>query len=175
MNVNKVFAGGRVGKRPRTSRLISLIRNADNDKDRCIEWDGYIQKNGYGKTTINRRFDYTHRHAFKVFIGPIPEGMEVCHKCDNRLCCNPKHLFLGTRKENMEDAVAKGRQARGEMLSVLRRGEKAPAAKLTSSDVVAIREMAKSGMRSKKIAQIYDITSDNINRIVRRDTWGHIQ
>lgn len=75
----------------------------------CWEWTACIFKNGYGKFNLNSRTSYAHRIAFNLVKGDIPTGKEVCHTCDYRLCCNPWHMFAGTRSDNMKDAVQKKR------------------------------------------------------------------
>jgi hypothetical protein len=79
----------------------------------CWEWTGSRQGNGYGRfrTVGGRqgRTDYAHRLAALDALGPVPDGMEVCHRCDNRRCVRPDHLFYGTRTDNVRDCMAKGR------------------------------------------------------------------
>ncbi len=76
----------------------------------CWEWNGAITSLGYGHMRINYKDTLVHRIAYWLTYGPIPEGMCVCHKCDNRKCCNPSHLFSGTVYDNTQDMIQKGRK-----------------------------------------------------------------
>ena len=85
----------------------------------CWNWLLHKDRIGYGRLKVsmgNRhqfRFTAAHRYAWELWIGPIPDGMFVLHKCDNRGCCNPEHLFLGTQADNIRDMHRKGRGPRG--------------------------------------------------------------
>lgn len=77
--------------------------------DACWPYTGTRLPKGYGSHKANHRHWYAHRVAYEQTYGPIADGLEVCHKCDNPPCCNPTHLFLGTHAENMQDKIDKGR------------------------------------------------------------------
>ena len=93
-------------------RLISHMEI--NKTTGCWEWQG-SKRNGYGRMIIGSRTDgtrksvSTHRLSYELHYGEIPQGMEICHKCDNPCCINPDHLFAGTRQDNIDDRERKGR------------------------------------------------------------------
>jgi hypothetical protein len=129
----------------------------------CWNWVGNPRENGYCRTSYKRRYWYIHRLSFAAFGGNIPKGFDVCHTCDNRKCCNPDHLFTGTRRDNMEDAVGKGRQARGEKLSTLK-----------DEDVIEIRMMFLNGESAQLIADKFNRSTSCVWQIVSRKSWRHI-
>ena len=122
----------------------------------CIEHKGKPRPNGYVRITVNYKSWYAHRYAWFIKHGEIPEGMDVCHKCDNRRCHNVEHLFIGTRKDNMQDAKQKGRTASGFKL---------PQTKLTVDSVNKIVSLAKSGIAYEKIAKQFNITRQYAGKI----------
>lgn len=144
-------------------RLLAKAETHGFSRASCWQWKGASKGNGYGHTA----FGPAHRHAYRLLVGPIPEGMDVCHRCDNRGCINPAHLFAGTRLQNMQDCKAKGRTAKGSGLGD-RTGENGTAAKLTWANVRAIRA---SPDTSKSLARRFSVSCDNIRRIRRNDTW----
>lgn len=142
-------------------------------KTGCWNWTGCIQSNGYARVRANGKSMGAHRASYMSFVGPIPEGHDVCHKCDNRSCVNPDHLFTGTRLDNMKDCVSKGRQAKGDALPDLR-GENTHLSKLKEKAVLEIRRLGKAGINTKELSAQFSVSVDNIRRILRRNTWRHI-
>jgi hypothetical protein len=106
-------------RRPRHWTLSQTLRHytdRSGGDDACWPFFGSIKAGGYGQLSLNGRPRAAHRLAWIEANGTVPDGLHVCHKCDNRVCCNPAHLWVGTCKENMEDRERKGRgnQASGE-------------------------------------------------------------
>lgn len=135
-----------------------LITDAD-----CWEWQGHVMQNGYGQVGHQRRVLYTHKAAWLLAKGEIPEGSYVLHRCDNRRCCNPEHLFLGTHADNMDDMVRKGRHAYGP-----RNGH----AKLA---VEQVREIKASKEAGRVLAKRLGVSEATISMIRSGKNWSHIQ
>lgn len=108
--------------------------------------------------------------SFMLYNGELPAGLDVCHKCDNPSCCNPEHLFLGTRSENMKDAVFKGRHKGYENIKSSR-GVENGRAKLTEE---AVREIRKSILTENALAKRYGVSRSQIGSIRRKVTWAHV-
>lgn len=137
--------------------------------DTCWLWVGYKIPQGYGRIMIDGERWLAHRLSYIIYKGNIPNHFDVCHKCDNTLCVNPDHLFLGTHKENMRDMVTKGRCKSG----IKNKGEKHGMSKLIDSDIPDIIEMTKT-MKLKDVAKIYKVGISTISRIKNRTHWKHI-
>lgn len=143
------------------------------DESQCWPWTAGLFDHGYGAfririaTNVYRQVIAT-RIAYKLGHGVDPAGMFVCHSCDNPLCCNPKHLFLGTPTMNEQDKIAKGRRP-----SLF--GEKSGVARLTEKTVVIARQMFASGKSQKAIANHLGVNQSTISLAVRGKTWSHIQ
>lgn len=137
---------------------------AKGGADECWNWTGSMTKWGYGKVKVHGRDVAAHRLAYELANGAIPAGLCVLHSCDNRVCCNPAHLRLGTNQDNIADKVAKGRQART-------RGE--TVSKLTAAQVQSIRATYASGGTShRKLAEAYGVSYKQVYRILKGEDWG---
>ena len=129
----------------------------------CHIWIGGLNKKGYGYFHFHGKSDWAHRVAYILFIGTIPDGMLVCHTCDVPACVNPKHLFIGTPKDNSQDMVDKNRQTSGSLN---------PQAKLSESHIIEIREKYENGLASQPfLANEYGVDVSSINKIVNYKTW----
>lgn len=152
-------------------------RSKLNEETGCIEWQGYL-RGGYGNTTVRleskkHKTIGVHRLAYEHYVGKIPEGLLVCHKCDNRKCINPKHLFLGTYKDNMNDMIAKGRD--GNRLTNCPVGEAHYRAKLTDKDVAHARQLRESGFTYRKLAKRFRVSEPTIIDAINRKSWRHVK
>lgn len=160
----------------------------------CWHWTrncGFAGEKGYGQYYFNGKKVTTHRFAYLLECGAIPPKMEVCHTCDTPSCCNPRHLFLGTHQQNMQDRSKKGRgggalgKTPGLRPTTLvdyevrpkhyASGEKNAHAKLTEADVRQIRKTyAEGNISQRKLAAQYGVHASLIGFIVRRTHWKHV-
>lgn len=147
-------------RRPIADRLWEKV----NKTDCCWEWTGATGRtSGYGVIEYNGKQTQPHRVVWELAYGPIPDGMYVCHHCDNRLCVRPDHLFLGTPKENTADMIGKGRIARDERM---------PHTKLTPDDVRAVR--AAPGT-AREVAAQFGISEIYVYQLRARQYRKHIK
>ena len=156
----------------------------------CWPWTGALLKTGYGAVGWNYRVLRTHRVAWELTHGPITDDLLVCHTCDNRVCCNPAHLFLGTYTDNNGDMAQKGRHwmrqhpeqiARGDdhglhaHPELAARGEEHGCAVLTDAQVIAMRaRYAAGGVLLKRLAVEYGVHRSTVAMVVKRKTWKHL-
>ena len=148
--------------------LKTIISENKND---CWIWTGSKYRNGYGYMQINYRRESVHRVSYTIYKGMIPDGLCVCHTCDNRLCVNPEHLFLGTYQDNENDKVSKGRQAKGSKNGLA--GTKHWNSKLDEEKVRKIRELYASGKYlQREIGEMFGIRDSLVSRIVTRARWA---
>lgn len=144
--------------------------------DECWNWTGCLNHaNSYGKIKYQGRHYHAHRLAWILTYGPIDSSKTfVCHKCDNPVCCNPSHLFLGDAFTNNRDCIAKGRYKRIPDASKVR-GEDCHTAVLTEEKVREIRKLYAEGKLSlKRLAQQFGVTDGTIYQIVSKKTWKHV-
>ena len=134
--------------------------------DGCWVWTSQ-KDNGYGRIWANGRPRWAHRVAYQLYVGEIPDGLCVCHHCDNPSCVNPAHMFLGTKADNTHDCMSKGRKAS-------QSGEKNGNVKLTEAQVRTIREKRENGVSSSVLEKEFGVAQRTISSIVLRDRWANV-
>jgi hypothetical protein len=139
-------------------------------RTRCWEWTGCKLASGYGwfYFPLLKRPTQASRVAWWLSHGAVPKGVFVCHRCDNRACVRPSHLFLGTNADNVRDMLSKDRPHGGPC------GERNGNARLSSDLVKLIRELVALGASQQSLIPIFDVSRSTISRIVRRENWGEL-
>lgn len=136
----------------------------------CWLWTGGInhQRGGYGMFALRKGvIRRSHRIAWELESGPVPDGLWVLHRCDNPPCVRPGHLFLGTPRDNIDDMITKGRSNPAQ-------GSARPQARLSEADVLAIRAARAQGATGAELARQYGVHRSSIYHICQRDFWRHI-
>lgn len=151
--------------KPSIDRLYKRLSNT-SDKDACWIWTGARRNGGYGNIRVNGKRLPASRLSWILHNGEIPDGYQVCHKCDNPPCCNPLHLFLGTPRDNVHDMISKGRQATGKAV--------ASHSRLTEDQVREIRRHIASGKGLRHIGRMYGISCSSVIKIRDGITWKHL-
>lgn len=169
---------------------------------RCWVWKGTANSGWYGHFSVDKKRQYAHRLSWEMHNAPIPNGLIICHRCDNASCVRPEHMFLGTHADNANDKSAKGRAKwkaghqlrlhpekilRGPALSArhrrngiirnlgpVRRGSQCGQAKLTETDIIKICELRRSGVGPQRIADQFSVSRSLIQQILRGDQWKHV-
>jgi len=149
--------------RPRISPLVRFLDKVTKT-DGCWNWTGSLHSNGYGHLFVDGRLVYAHRFSYAQYVGPIPDGLNVLHTCDNPACVKPSHLYAGSQKQNGLDASARARMPRGI-------GHHA--VKLTPIAVREIRALAGS-IPQTAIAKRFGVCQQTVCDIVRRRYWRHV-
>jgi len=130
----------------------------------CWEWKGSRKTGGYGEARVLKKLMTAHILSYRIYKGGIINNLCVCHSCDNPICVNPDHLWLGTYKDNNNDKINKGRHG-------CLKGSKHPNSKLTENDVLHIRS---SKLSTIDLARLYKMTKTTIHDIRKRKQWKHI-
>jgi hypothetical protein len=142
----------------------------------CWTWTAKKRPGGYGLFSLGGKMLQAHRVSWTFENGEIPDGMDVCHKCDNPSCVRPDHLFLGTHTDNMHDMIAKGREnmyGRKSAVPKSTRGENSHTAKLTLLQVTEIRRLyAEEHVRVGQLAKLFGVCHSNISLIVHSKRWS---
>lgn len=134
----------------------------------CHEWQGYCDKDGYGRFRFGGKKQRSNRVMWLLIHGEIPDNLFVLHHCDNPKCVNIDHLWLGTHLDNMADRNKKNRQAHTV-------GNMNNSAKLTEKDVKEIRLLLRSGIFQETIAKEFNVTQQLISRIRNKKAWKHLE
>lgn len=165
--------------------------------DQCWEWTG-CKREGYGRFNIRRLNQSSHRISWEIHNAKISGNLFVLHKCDNRACVNPSHLFIGDNQLNMSDKSSKGRcnSPSGKLNGSYTKPERRPTgerngqntkpqnypkgssvynSKLTEEDVFNMRSKYKSGQSQVSLAKEYKIRQGSVSRIIRNTTWKHVK
>ena len=136
---------------------------------KCWLWLGRPNVHGYGRLGVDYNRIDAHVFSYELNVSPVPKGMCVLHKCDNRMCVNPDHLFVGTRTDNMVDKVEKDRQHKGEQFK---------SAKLSDDKVREIRKRHKvwsaTRTNTKELAMEFGVSTTVILRVVSGRGWKHV-
>lgn len=128
--------------------------------DGCWEWQGFIDETGYGRLKVDGLSTRVHRLSYEAFFGEIPHGKMVLHTCDNRCCCNPKHLYLGTAKDNSTDMMKRGRWAKTDEKRKF----------LTKEEIIGVVAMLENHT-NKYIAEKFKTSENVINNIRKGNTY----
>jgi hypothetical protein len=162
----------------------------------CWEWTAGCFTNGYGQFQLAGQPYMAHRIAWTLENGPIPDGLSILHRCDNKLCVRPDHLWVGTHDDNMADMAEKGRAAsgdrhgfrlhpdsvpRGERNGAYTQphrrpyGERIGCAKLTDAAVVEMRDLyAAGGVTQRDLAKRFRVSKGTVYYVLRRENWKHV-
>lgn len=142
-------------------RFFSNIQRSENG---CWMWIGYKMKNGYGQLHYQKKVVYAHRLSYFIHKGEFDASLCLCHKCDTPACCNPDHMFLGTRTDNANDKVAKQRHAVGQAVGGL----------FSETDIRTMFALYRSGMKQSAIARRYKTNPAHVSNIINGHKWGHL-
>jgi predicted XRE-type DNA-binding protein len=135
-----------------------FARCVPNYQTECIEATRNFTHNGYGRCRVNGRKMLSHRVVYEARKGPIPDGMQVMHSCDNRRCCNPMHLSLGTGQDNTNDRKTKDRLG----------------FKINTAQTLEIIRLVRTGRKQSEVAKMFGLAQSSVSRIVAGKKWAHV-
>jgi hypothetical protein len=135
-----------------------------NKTETCWLWTGAMLKTGYGSIRVNHKAERAHRVAYELSVGPIQAGRILLHSCDNPLCVNPSHLRPGDKRENTNDAIARGQHATG---------ERSARSKLSGNDVKIIKAAIAAGITGRSLAKTFSVDETTISHIKLGKSWKH--
>lgn len=146
-------------------RFLSKLKHCDNG---CIEYTGAKFSQGYGAFYLKNKNLKAHRFYYEAFVGKITDGMQVNHHCDNKICCNVEHLYVGTQKQNIDD---REKRNRGIRIS----GEKHHKTIVSEKDIQFIRKLYELKIFTQKvIGSFFNMDQRSISQIVNHKRWKHI-
>lgn len=151
-------------------------------KTGCWNWTLSKSGNRYGAAWFEGKKLAAHRASYEIFVGPIPKGLNACHKCDNSICINPHHIFIGTQKENIDDCRKKGRfgldiyykngghLGRRNGVGPWLKGEDHGQAKLTNAQALEILSLLSNKVKQKVIAKEFGVDQSTVSDIKTKKT-----
>jgi len=157
----------RLSEQTANARFWSRVRKGPD----CWIWTGSRLPAGYGRFLVGGKGVYAHRWSFVLAFGAIPDGLYVCHRCDNPQCVRPEHLFAGTALDNARDAKSKGRLTPSDRRSELSRGQNNGRAKLTEEAVSAAKRMRADGVSYARIGVIFGVQRAAARKACVGLTW----
>lgn len=138
--------------------LATIARRSVVNENGCALWQGMTNHKGYGMIRCGGLMMTVHRAAYTLRHGPIPDGMHVLHKCDQRTCSTDECLFLGTNADNIADKCAKDRSGKS----------------LTIEKVKEIRALVRAGASQHSVARLFSVHQSNISKAVTGARWAHV-
>lgn len=148
--------------RPVTNTPESIKNRIIVDDNQCWIWQGFKDRDGYGRMRLNGKERFTHRISYEAWVAPLVDGLVIMHTCDKPACCNPEHLKQGTQGDNNRDCAAKGRK---------RKGSENGNAKLTEGQVKWMRHLFSQGVSGEQLSIIFNISRVQVRKIINFENW----
>lgn len=152
-----------------------MLKVATGQDGTCWRWIGAFNQNGYGYFLLGGRLMHAHRASYALFRGDVPKDKNVCHACDNRWCVNPDHLWIGTQRQNVHDAMAKGRSVPPPRTDWRNRIKPHHWQRLSVDQAKEIIRRLARGEKHELIAQDFGINSRTVSKIKLGQRWPHLE